>query len=91
MFNFTHFFIIEIFSILGEISKQISTSGATAIITAAEIAPTVALAVKSILKPNAPFIVVDDGTETAFSGGIKFNVSWKYCKNLILFFYSIQV
>ena len=71
--------------ILDEIAKQVSTSGAKAVITNAEIAHIVAKATKSILPPNAPFIVIDDGTEAMPSDAINFNVSFRKHINIIFF------
>lgn len=56
-----------------EMSKQLLTSKAKAIITTAEIASAVAKSAKSSLPPNAPFIVVDDGTQPIPSDAIPFN------------------
>ncbi|XP_033332021.2 uncharacterized protein LOC117223704 [Megalopta genalis] len=55
-----------------EIARQLKSSGAKAIITVTEIAKNVAAAAKTTMAPNAPFMVIDDGTGPIPEGTIPF-------------------
>ncbi|CAD6239526.1 GSCOCG00008732001-RA-CDS [Cotesia congregata] len=55
-----------------EISRQLQSSGAKAIITSTEIASNVMIAAKASLPPNSPFIVVEDTDRVLPTGSIPF-------------------
>ncbi|XP_057328894.1 probable 4-coumarate--CoA ligase 1 [Microplitis mediator] len=55
-----------------EISRQLRSSGAKAIITSTEIATNVMIAAKANLPPNSPFIIVEDTDRALPAGSIPF-------------------
>lgn len=57
---------------LDEIKRQLKDSGAKAIITVAEIARTALLASRGTLAPEAPFVVIEDGTGPIPEGTVPF-------------------
>lgn len=59
---------------IDEISRQLRSSGAKAIITSSEIATNVMIAAKATLPPNSPFIIVEDTDRALPAGSIPFKV-----------------